>query len=47
METVGNSQKPGIRRGCGYEDKTVRGLRLLLPERVELLLGEPVEEARA
>ncbi len=27
--------------------QAVRGLRLLLPERVELLLGEPVEEERA
>ena len=45
MLTVGNCQKSGISRGCGYDDRPVPGRQRLAPEVVELLLGEaPLQE---
>ena len=43
---MGNSQKSGISRGCGYERQALAG-HDLLAEVVELVLGEPALEEGA
>ena len=49
METVGNSQKSGIRRGCGYDGRPSPGaaVRELLAEAVEPVLRQPALEVGA
>ena len=47
METVGNSQKSGMSRGCGYELEPGLAGDRLAPEVVELVLAEPPLEERA
>ena len=47
IETVGNCQYSGIRRGCGYDGMPLGAVGLLLAESVELLLGQAALEERA
>ena len=44
IDTVGYSQKSGISRGCGYDDRPTASD--LAPEVIEIVLGEPAFEER-
>ena len=40
IDTVGNSQKSGIRRGCGYDDRPLPAAADLAAEVVEIVVGQ-------